>query len=89
MPPICAARTRKSCLLQPPSFASCSSASSSLFTSSPSPTMKRSINGVIGSAFIAAVPPAMTIGSRFGLSSLLSGIPPIFSMSSTVVKAIS
>ena len=51
--------------------------------------MKRSINGVIGSAFVAAVPPAMTIGSRFGLSALLSGMPPMSSMSSTVVNAIS
>ena len=51
--------------------------------------MKRSINGVIGSAFTEDEPPAITSGSRSGLSALRTGIPDMPSISSTVVYAIS
>ena len=65
------------------------SVSSSLFISSPSPIIKRSINGAIGSAFTAAEPPAKTSGKSSFLSLLLNGIPAMSSISSTVVYAIS
>ena len=71
-------------MLQPSSRALWNRRKTSTSTSSPSPRTIRSMNGAIGSGLQQLVPPANTSGARPGLSALLSGIPAISSMSSTV-----